>query len=73
VQELGADVLLEEGNGPADGGRRPPEPTPGACKAAFIQGGDEHFHRFDTIHAQSSGRGTPNAYDQLFWCFGQMS
>jgi hypothetical protein len=50
MQQLRADMALQEGDRPADGGRRPSQPTPRPRQTALVERGDKHPHRFDTIH-----------------------
>ena len=54
------DVLMpfikegfEKGDRAAHGGGRAAEPTPRARQAAFVQRGDEDFHRVDSVHVGS--------------------
>jgi hypothetical protein len=50
MQQLGPDMRLEKGDGPAHRRRRSPDPPARARKAAFLHGRNKHFHRIDAVH-----------------------
>jgi hypothetical protein len=56
MKQFGADMLLEESDRPAHGGRRPAKAPAGASEAALVDGRNKHLHRIDAIHL-SSGEG----------------
>jgi hypothetical protein len=43
-------MMLQEGDGPANGRRRASEAAARSGQAAFVEGGDKHLHRFNAIH-----------------------
>ncbi|GMO15990.1 hypothetical protein TM233_20010 [Bradyrhizobium sp. TM233] len=51
MQQLGADPILEKGDGAAHRRRRAAELAAGGSQAALVHRKDEHFHRIQTIHA----------------------
>jgi len=50
VEQLHADIALEEGHGAADGGGRASELAARAGKAPFVERGDEDLHGVDAVH-----------------------
>ena len=50
VEQLGADMVLQERDRPADRRRRSPQAPPRPGEAALVHGRHEHLHRVDAIH-----------------------
>jgi hypothetical protein len=50
MEQLHADMALEEGHGTAHGGGRASELAARPSEAAFVERGDEDLHGVDAIH-----------------------
>ncbi len=53
VQQRRPRVLFKEGDGPAHRRRRAAKPARRTSQTAFVERGDEHLHRIDSVHVDS--------------------